>query len=107
MRYRVVIGMVACAALVWGARLAVADRVVIVNGQRLTPAQIRALEQRSCGPVPNGAYWLNTQTGLWGYAGNPWPQGHLADRCGRPTRRPSLSERGLLYGPGEILRGRP
>lgn len=94
-------------ALAWSASVAVAERVVIVNGQRLTLTQIRALEHRSCGPIPNGAYWLNTQTGLWGYAGNPRPQGHLTDRCGRDARRPSLSERGLLYSPGEILRGRP
>jgi hypothetical protein len=47
--------------------------------------------------VPNGYYWLNTQTGLWGYAGNPAPQGYISDGCYRPTRRPSLSERRMLY----------
>lgn len=87
--------------------VAAAERSIVVNGQRLRPAEIRYLEQWTCTPVPNGAYWLNMQSGIWGYAGNLIPQGHISDRCGRQARRPSLSERGMLYAPGEILRGRP
>ena len=89
------------------AGLAAAERDIVVNGQRLNPAEIRYLEQWTCAPVPNGAYWLHMQSGIWGYAGNPIPQGHISDRCGAQARRPSLSERGRLYSPGEILRSRP
>ena len=54
--------------------------------------------------MPNGSYWLNTQTGLWGYAGNPMPQGYISDGCYRQTRRPSLSERRMLYSPYDWVR---
>jgi hypothetical protein len=87
--------------------VASAERLVVVNGQRLNLAEIRYLEQWTCAPIPNGSYWLNVHSGIWGYAGNPIPQGHISDTCARQERRPSLSERGLLYAPGEILRGRP
>jgi hypothetical protein len=87
--------------------VASAQRHIVVNGQRLNAAEIRYLEQWTCTPIPNGAYWLNVHSGIWGYAGNPIPQGHISDSCRRQARRPSLSERGLLYAPGEILRGRP
>ena len=79
---------------------AVAGRFVVVNGQRLKPAEIQYLDRISCTRIPNGRYWLNVRTGIWGYPGSG-AQGHLFDRCG--TRRPSLSERGLLFRPGELL----
>ncbi|MEM0923991.1 MAG: hypothetical protein AAGF44_06760 [Pseudomonadota bacterium] len=75
-----------------------------VNGQRLNAQQKQWLASYSCGPVWDGHFWLNTNTGQWGFAGNPVPMGHIQDRCG--SRRKSLSERGLLYSPGEILSGR-
>ena len=75
-----------------------------VNGQRLTAEQKQWLASYSCGPVWDGHFWLNTVTGQWGFAGNPIPMGHIRDRCGQ--RRPSLSERGMLFRPGEILNGR-
>jgi hypothetical protein len=83
------------------------DRVVIVNGRHLDGAQIAWLDQRNCAPVPNGRYWLDLRTGAWGYAGWPQVQGYVGAACGdaRPQHR-SLSERGLLYRPGEILNGR-
>jgi hypothetical protein len=87
--------------------VASAERYVVVNGKRLSSSEIQYLEQWRCGPIPNGAYWLNVNSGIWGYAGNPMPQGHISDPCWVGTHRPGLSERGLLYSPGEILRGRP
>ncbi|QIG48263.1 hypothetical protein G5V57_11315 [Nordella sp. HKS 07] len=75
-----------------------AQRYVIVNGQFLNSAQIQRLEQLGCVSIPDGNYWLRSD-GWWGYAGDPTPQGQLGDYC----RKPSLSERGLLYRPGEIL----
>jgi hypothetical protein len=77
-------------------------RMVIVNGQRLSDAQVAYLERRACAAIPNGRYWLNSQTGAWGYAGRAQVQGVLGDACGR-QRRKSLSERRQLYRPGEIL----
>lgn len=82
-----------------------AERYVVVNGQRMTHAQIAHLERVSCRPLPNGAYWLNLRTGVWGYAGNSRAMGHIKDGCYRGRRRGrrrSLSERGLLYTPGDL-----
>ena len=75
-----------------------AGRYVIVNGHFLNPAQIQRLDQLACISVPDGGYWLRSD-GLWGYAEDPRPRGTLGDYC----RMPSLSERRLLYRPGEIL----
>ncbi|TVZ38799.1 hypothetical protein P886_3181 [Alteromonadaceae bacterium 2753L.S.0a.02] len=84
---------------------AMAQRYVVVNGQLMAPEQIAFLEQMACGRVPNGRYWLNLNTGVWGYEGDPTPRGQLTGNCyGNTQRKPSLSERGLLYSPGEILR---
>ena len=88
-----------------------AGRQVAINGQWMTPQEISVLDQWHCGPVPDGSYWLDPQTGIWGYAGDPMPRGTIADGCyaqpqhyQQPQRRQSLSERGLLYSPGELLR---
>ena len=56
-------------------------RNVWVNGQRMTDAQVLDLSKRACTPIPDGAYWLNTQTGAWGYWGNPQVQGTFGDAC--------------------------
>jgi hypothetical protein len=81
-----------------------AERYVLVNGQRMSIPQIQALERAHCGPIPNGNYWLDYRTGIWGFAGNPRPQGHIADNCSSPGRRPSLSERGMLFSPRDWTR---
>ena len=85
---------------------ALAERFVVVNGQRLSEPQIERLEQVRCLPIPNGRYWLDTQTLVWGYANDARPQGRLDDPCRNPQqfRRPSLSERGKLFVPGELAR---
>lgn len=76
-------------------------RNVYINGQKMNNAQLNHLDRISCIRVPDGHYWLNYITGLWGYQGGN-VQGHISERCNRG--RPSLSERGLLYSPGELLR---
>jgi hypothetical protein len=81
-----------------------AQRFVVVNGQVMSPQELAILDRYACQYVPNGYYWLNTQTGLWGYAGNPAPQGYISDGCYRQTRRPSLSERRMLYSPYDWVR---
>lgn len=72
-----------------------------LNGQipPLAVAQYMASNQ-----LPSGDYWLNTQ-GDWGVVGNALPSGNIYTGSYTPARHPSLSERGLLYRPGEILSG--
>jgi hypothetical protein len=76
------------------------SRWVIVNGERMSDSQVAYLEQRACTRIPNGAYWLNMQTGAWGYVPDPRVQGYFGEAC---RQRKSLSERRQLYRPGEIL----
>jgi hypothetical protein len=74
------------------------SRQVFVNGQYLSNAQVAALARRNCAYIPDGAYWLNLQTGAWGYAGNWRVQGMLGDACragGGDTSR---------YGPYATMR---
>ncbi len=81
-----------------------AERYIVVNGQRLSLPAIQYLERIHCGPVPNGRYWINMLTGVWGYEGNSHSQGHVQDNCYSPQRRPSLSERGMLFSPRDWIR---
>lgn len=61
------------------------SRFVFVNGVRLSDGEIAAFDRRQCATIPNGSYWLNTQTGAWGYAGNPQVQGVVGDGCRQQT----------------------
>lgn len=61
--------------------LACGPRIVTVNGQRMTPQQIAALDQAHCGGIPNGNFWIDFDTGLWGRAGDPNPIGRFDDLC--------------------------
>jgi hypothetical protein len=80
-----------------------AQRFVVVNGRVMNQQALVSLDRAACLQVPNGYYWLDTSTGVWGYPGNPAPQGHISDGC-RQARRPSLSERGMLYSPHDWVR---
>jgi len=80
-----------------------AQRLVVVNGRVMNAQALASLDRAACQQVPNGYYWLDTSTGVWGYPGNPAPQGHISDGC-RQTRRPSLSERGMLYSTHDWVR---
>ena len=97
------LGILFAASLASAMPASAQPRYVVVNGQTLSAAQIGNLEQRACTSIPNGHYWLNPNTGAWGYAGNPRVQGVLGDACVRQQPRKSLSERRQLYRPGEIL----
>ena len=81
-------------------------RYVVVNGQFLHPARVAQIEALFCSPIANGRYWYDANTGIWGYEGNPFPQGQFVNRCGQSTGRASLSQRGLLYSMSELLSGR-
>lgn len=88
------------------------SRFVFVTALRMSDQQINSLEYFSCVQIPNGWYWLNLINGAWGYAGSWQVQGYFGDQCALPAneqarrRRESLSERGLLYSPNELLNGR-
>lgn len=81
-------------------------RYVVVNGELLHPVQVSRIEALFCSPIANGRYWYDAETGIWGYEGNPIPQGQFVNRCGQMNGRASLSQRGLLYSMSEILSGR-
>ncbi len=84
---------------------AIAERYVVVNGQRLALYQIQYLEQIHCGPIANGHYWLDVRSGIWGFAGDRRPRGRITDNCSyQNERRPSLSERGMLFSPHDWVR---
>lgn len=97
-KHMIIVGLVVSTLL---ASSEVVARNVFVNSQRMSNAQLQYLDQLSCNYIPDGRYWLNTSSGMWGYAGGG-AQGYLGDNCN--TRRRSLSERGMLYSPGELLR---
>ena len=95
------IGMTVASLLFSGE--AKAERFVVVNGERLTNPDIVQLEQIACTPIPNGRYWLHS-SGVWGYEGNPQPQGRVGDCCRMNCQRPSLSQRGMLFSPYDWVR---
>ncbi len=53
------------------------QRFVVVNGQFMSAEQLYVLDQMAGGFVPNGAYWVDPNTGIWGYAGDPTPRGQI------------------------------
>jgi len=90
--------------LLASASMAQGRRQVYINGVRLNSSQLATLQSMHCAFIPDGAYWLNLRTGAWGYAGNGRVQGYLGDPCraGGNRGHRSLSERGLLYTPGDL-----
>ncbi len=95
----------ATGAILLCASAASANRTIVVNGHTLTLEQISILDAAACTRVPTGRYWL-LPNGAWGYQGFPVLAGYIGDQCIRAQapRRKSLSERGLLYSPHELLR---
>ena len=57
------------------------SRWVFVNGERLNDAQVANLARMNCSDIPDGPYWLNAQSGAWGYACNRQVPGLLGDSC--------------------------
>ena len=48
------------------------SRQVIINGALMNDTQLTDLDGLNCGaPVPDGQYWLNVNTGAWGFQGGP------------------------------------
>ena len=40
---------------------------VVVNGRVMNSQALATLDHAACQQVPNGYYWLDTSTGIWGY----------------------------------------
>jgi hypothetical protein len=76
-----------------------AQRVVIVNGQWMSPAQIDDLERAHCGSIPDGTYLLDFATGVWSGAGEAPERSNIADNCRR-----SHARSGGAASPGEGAR---
>lgn len=47
------------------------QRYVIVNGEPMAASQLTLLDQLHGEYIPNGRYWLNYNTGEWGYEDGP------------------------------------
>ena len=65
------------------------------------PAPFDVAQMMAAYGMPFGYYWLDAR-GNWGVKGNTQPLGNIF--AGNPAGHRSLSERGLLYSPGELLR---
>ena len=65
-----------------------------INREPVSPG---TAEQMAARGLPFGYYWLQAD-GNWGREGNSDVLGNIY------SRRPSLSQRGLLYSSGELLR---
>ncbi len=75
---RLLAAMAMCLAVAVSAAPAEAQqRYVVINGILMTPQDLYVLDQLAGYYVPNGNYWLDPNTGVWGYAGNPYPQGQI------------------------------
>jgi hypothetical protein len=98
-------GLTLLATVLLAASPAVANRHVVVNGERLTAEQAVRLDSIACTVVPNGYYWV-APNGAWGYAGNPMQMGVVGEQCPQAQAPPrkSLSERRLLFSTSDFLR---
>ena len=76
---RALVGVTLLAALLGSAQAQ--TRWVVLNGQRLSDAQVLELSRANCADIPNGNYWLDVRSGAWGYDGNPTVQGTFGDAC--------------------------
>jgi len=70
-----------------------ASAQVVINGNLVQGGELAELEYLLGAPVPDGSYWVNTNTGSWGYEGNSTVQGNLFYEV---ERSPS-SEEGRSY----------
>jgi hypothetical protein len=64
------------------------SRYVIVNNAVMNDAQLLVLDALNCStPVPDGRYWLNVNTGAWGFQGGP-QQGVIGAQCRQARSAP-------------------
>lgn len=58
-----------------------AERMVVINGERIRGTELEELDRADCRPIPDGKYWLNRRSGAWGYAGQQRVRGRIGDGC--------------------------
>jgi hypothetical protein len=94
--------------------LAGGARSVIINGQPLDSRTIAALEMAYRVAIPNGSYWYDPYSGLWGRAGGPTAgQIQAGLRLGGPLRESAsngntgvlVNGRRLPWGELQALQG--
>lgn len=72
---------------------------VFINGQHFQGQDLALLEY-ILGPISPGRYWLNTDTGNWGYEGNSTVQGNvLTQNINTQTSHPYIRKNGDIYDP--------
>jgi hypothetical protein len=77
---------------------------VFVNGLRMDTPALARLDRAACTRIPDGAYWLNTRNGAWGYAGNPTVQGVIGDACSATGGTGGQVAGDGTYGPYATMR---
>lgn len=62
-----------CLSLLVGGLLEIRaqQRTVTVNGALLGPQELAMADRAAGFPLPDGDYWLDRQTGVWGVVGGP------------------------------------
>ena len=80
---------------------------IVINGLRLSPAQITAFKQLTGQPIPEpGHYWFDPATGNLGFVGSPVPYYNVyvsaSPLAGRGGHAPSLSERRQLFNQADL-----
>jgi hypothetical protein len=93
-RSRLVAWLAAACGFVATVSVASAQDWYYINRQ---PASLEIAHAMAARGLPFGYYWLQPN-GNWGFEGSSDVVGNIYGR------RPSLSERGRLYYPGELLR---
>lgn len=74
-----------------GAELGQQDRAIYVNGEHMDAAAVAVLDQINCNvSVPPGRYWLDLNTGSWGFEGGP--QEGVIGACGEQLARESPAQ---------------
>ena len=68
------------------------ERHIHVNGEHLDANAMTQMDQLFQGKVSNGFYWLNRQTGEWGYEDNETIQGVIEQIAQTQQRQPSPPE---------------
>jgi hypothetical protein len=53
------------------------QREVYVNGQRLSSTELEQIDLQFGACLADGRYWLDADTGRWGYEGEPAPRGKV------------------------------
>jgi hypothetical protein len=67
--------------------IAANDRHIHINGEHLETANILLLDQVVGNKVGDGYYWLNMQTGEWGYENNNQVQGVISRIANQPNQQ--------------------